>query len=177
MEEWKEPAEVLEVARERPAAEKGDAESKWVEDWELKELALKGDRAASVDVAVPGRVPADIGGGSGRGSEGMPAPTLSRESRENIAMSASIRGRMTVSRNLRSVMRRTSSSSPKIGMFLFALGSATSLSEGSAIPQKSAASRADMIGPRPLNSRSSGKNTACMNGRIVLNTTIHMATR
>lgn len=172
MEEWKEPAEVLEVARERAAAENGDAESK-CEDCDGKEL--NGEREASVEVPVPGRAPVVIGGGSGR--SGKPPEMLSSDNLENIAIRVSLRGKMTVSLNLSRVIRRTSSSSPRIGIFLFAFGPSTSLSEGNAAPQKSAASLGVMIVPRPLNSRSRGRKTACMNGRMVLKTSIHMATR
>ena len=148
-----------------------------MEDCELKEFGMNGESAASVELAVPGRVLADIGGGGSSGSCDIPALMLSNDNLEKMAINASIRGKITVSLNLRSVIRRTSNSSPRMGIFLFAFGSATSLSEGSAAPQKSAASRAVMTGPRPLNSRSKGKNTACMKGKIVLNTSIHIETR
>jgi hypothetical protein len=71
-------------------------------------------------------------------------------------------------------MRRTSNS-PKMGMFLFS-GLLVFISSGNMTPQNSAACACVMI-PDPRNSRSKGRNTACKNGKMVVNTTSHISTR
>lgn len=44
-------------------------------------------------------------------------------------------------------------------------------------PQKSCAASGDIKGPWPLNSRSRGKNTACMYGKTDVNVKSHISTR
>ena len=102
------------------------------------------------------------------------AIAFSSDSREKMAMRLSYRGRMTMSRNMSSVMRRTSSS-PRMGMFL-CVGDLVFISSGSMTPQNSLACTLGMM-PVPLNSRSRGRKTACRKGRMVVKTTSHISTR
>ena len=79
----------------------------------------------------------------------------SSDSRENIVLRVSKRGRMTVSRYEVRTIRRTSSAC-EAGILVrlwFVDGKA---------PQKSRACSGDMRGPWPENSRSRGRKTACM---------------
>lgn len=169
-----EPADVLDVARERDE----DAKVEDVIDVVLSkyppeepcEVELRLPMASPTEPDVPGRTDS-IGKGEG---DSRPAFKFSRDKREKIAISVSFLGRMTVSRKVKSVILRTSSS-PSIGMFLFS-GDLVFISSGSSTPQKSAAWE-DVIIPFPLNSRSSGRKTAWRNGRMVVNTTNHISTR
>ena len=124
---------------------------------------------------------------------------LSKGEREKIDKRVSWRGSMTMSRKDKRTRVRTSSASPRerwaTGVFAAAKelgpvivlvskmfvtwgpeGGGLELRTGRA-PQNSAASRELIIDPRPLNSRSSGRKTACIKGRIVPNTECHISTR
>ena len=87
---------------------------------------------------------------------GMERDIDSRERRENIVLRGSNRGRMTVSRYAVRTIRRTSRAC-EAGML--PLGS---LVEMGSAPQNSRACSGVMRGPWPENSRSKGRNTACM---------------
>lgn len=182
----KEPADVLEVAREREwvcdsaPPEDEDAASRRVDPWELKELKrglklppVPGLSAPVVALEKPlVREPLESGG---RGVALM----LSRLRREKIVMRASFLGRMTTSRNVIRVMRRTSSSSPKEGRRSVPPeleGRSSDLEKSGIAPQNSEASLALIMAPRPLNSRSRGRNTAWMKGRMCPKTMTHTST-
>lgn len=92
----------------------------------------------------------------------------SKESREKIVLRVSKRGRITVSLYERRTIRRTSRA--------WEAGISLLEEEGSA-PQKSRAVSEGIKGPWPVNSRSRGRKTACIYGRIEVKVKSHISTR
>ena len=162
------PADVLDVARLRPAVL---AVSRSVEPCELKLLRFGLRLPAVPGLSAPGAAGSDRACclplfGSG---DGAAAPILSSESLLKIAINGSCLGKMTVSRNVMRVMRRTSSSSPCVGILIVPpeeVGRSSDFQPSGIAPQNSSASRGLMYAPLPLNSRSNGRKTACKNGRM-----------
>ena len=93
----------------------------------------------------------------------------SSDSREKMVFKVSKRGRISVSRYAMRTIRRTSRAW-EAGML------PPAVEEGRA-PQKSRAVSGDMRGPWPENSRSRGRKTACMYGRMEVNVKSHISTR
>lgn len=106
-------------------------------------------------MAVPGRPPENESGDVERTSlTGSANEMLSKLNLEKIVFSVSKRGRITVSRYATSTIRRTSKAC-EAGML-------DPFEEEGKAPQKSRAVSGGMRGPWPENSRSRGRNTACM---------------
>lgn len=170
-EDGSEPYETLLIARLRfplPSPEEPPPPRRVVV-WEPNE-AKDGSKLIAVDGLPPEKESGLVDSISVAGNERL---IESRLNLENIVLRVSKRGKMTVSRYAVRTMRRTSNAW-LAGMLAFPL---FSLEEVGRTPQKSRAWSSDMSGPRPENSKSRGRKTACMYGRTEVKVKSHISTR